>query len=433
MEDFRSDPEEDQLKGKSNADDGTRVASFSESALGFLEVVSRRRRFVSWFVLSATVLTTIVALLLPKWYKSTSSVFPAEQTNLFPGLEGVSSLFRSLSPGRALSSLTGGSESDRYIAILKSERVADAVIAKFNLVSVYDYVGSSYPMEKTRKELAGNTEIELQNEGNLTVTVYDKEPAQAADMANYYVKLLNQTNSELQVQNARGNREFIEQRYNTNIADLRAAEDSMKQFQIQHGVLAVPEQAEATIKAGAELYARLATKEIELAAMKRTLSESHPSIATAEIEIQEYRRKLDEMNSGSSGGTGDVKILVPFKQAPELAAEYVRFYRNLQIQNKILEFLTPIYEQAKIEERRNTPSVVVLDIAAVPERKAKPKIALYSLLSFVLSSVASLFFVFVVEWVRRVRTINPDRFNALVHSLRSDWFGIRRERRNPRS
>ena len=45
----------------------------------------------------------------------------------------------------------------------------------------------------------------------------------------------------------------------------------------------------------------------------------------------------------------------------------------MEIQYRILQFLTPMFEQAKVEERRQTPSVIVLDHAEPAERKAKPK------------------------------------------------------------
>ncbi|OLD58722.1 MAG: hypothetical protein AUI33_17290 [Ignavibacteria bacterium 13_1_40CM_2_61_4] len=397
--------------------------------LDFAGVVTKWRRFLVWFVLIVTVVTTIIAFLSPKFYKSTASVFPAERANLFSDLNGVSSLFSSFGAGRRLNTLTGPSEADRYAAILKSERVTDSVITKFDLIRVYDLASSSSPWEKTRKELASNSEIEIQNEGNLTVTVYDTDPRRAANIANHYIELLNVTNSELQVQNARGNREFIEQRYNKNLFDLREAEEAMKTFQLKHGVLAVPEQTEASIKAGAGIQATLAAKEIELNVMKRSLSESHPTLVAQEAEIQEIRRKLREMNFGSAAPEDEMKILVPFRQAPALATEYLRLYRDVEIQYKILQFITPLFEQAKVEEQRSTPSVVVLDHGTVPERKAKPKVSLYALLAFVTSTVVSLFVVLSAEGLNRLRAADPERSGALLKAVRGDWFGLRWKRK----
>ncbi len=392
--------------------------------LDFFVIVAQWRRFIVWFVLTITILTTVIALVSPKWYKATASVFPAEQTNLFSGLEGISTLMKNFSPVGKLASLTGPTEAERYVGILKSENALMRVIEKFDLTNVYEI--TSYPREKTMKELLGNVQLEIADEGTLQINVYDKDPKRAADMANYFVEILNEINSTLQVQNARGNRTFIEQRYNKNLDDIRKSEEALKSFQLKFGIIAMPEQTEASIKAGAAIYAQLAAKEIELSVLKRTFSESHPSITAAQIEVDEIKNKLSEMNSGSKSPTDEMKILVPFRQTPQLAADYVRLYRDVEIQYKILQFLTPLYEQSKVEEQRNTPSVVVLDKALVPERKAKPKVSLFTLLSFVISTGVALFIVFSIVGIKRLSALDPERSNVIVHAFRTDWFGLKR-------
>jgi tyrosine-protein kinase Etk/Wzc len=404
-----------------------KTITLSATILDFISILTKYRRFLVWFILSVTIITTIIAFVSPKWYKSTASVFPAEQTDLFSGMDGISSLVKTFAPGKKLGSLTGPSETDRYIAILKSGTVLGEVIKKFDLTKVYDI--TSYQNEKSAKELLSNVEFVVQDEGNLTISVYDKSPQRSADMANYFVELLNKTNSELHVQNARGNREFIEQRYNQNLSDINRSEESLKAFQKKYGVIAMPEQVEASIKAGAEIYGKLTAKEVELNIMRRTLSEESPLLQSTNIEVQEFKKKINEMNSGTPSIDGQVKILIPFKQAPELGAEYLRLYRDLEIQYKILQFITPMYEQAKVEERRNTPSVVVLDHAGVPERKAKPKVSLYALLAFVVSTLISFFIVFMKEAFERIEKTNPVKYRNMVSILKNDWFGLRLDRK----
>jgi tyrosine-protein kinase Etk/Wzc len=397
--------------------------TFGNTTLDILLILSKHRKFIVWFVIVITSLSMCIVLTLPKWYKATASVFPAEQTDLFSGIEGISSLVKTFAPGKKLASLTGASETDRYIAILKSQTVLSDVITKFDLVKIYDI--QNYQYENTIKELISNVEVEIQDEGNLTISVYDKSPQRAAEMANYFVYLLNKTNSELQVQNARGNRDFIEQRYNQNLLDIGKCETALKKFQQKNGVIAIPEQLEASIKAGAEVLGKLSAKEIELNILRRTLSDESPLVTTAKIEVQEIRKKIDEMNSGSNLDGDQTKILIPLKQAPALGSEYIRLYRDLETQYKILQFITPLYEQAKVEEKRNTPSVVVLDNARIPERKAKPKISMYTSLAFVFSLILSLFIVFIQEAVVRLRRIDSNRFDYLITAIKSDWFGLK--------
>lgn len=403
------------------------VQTPANTLIEFLSVITKHRKFISRFVVLATVATTIITLLMPKWYKSTASVFLAEKTDILGALEGVSSLAKAFSPAKALTSLTGNPETDRYLAILKSGTVLNAVIQKFDLVNVYDI--TSYPGEKTSKELLNNTEFKVEDEGNLTVTVYDKDPQRAADMANFFVEVLNKTNTELQVQNARSNRQFIEERYNKNLKDLAGAEDSLKAFQKKYGVIAMPEQTEASIKAAAEITAQLALKEVQAGVLRRTQSPEHPSVLAAMIEIDEIHRKLSQMNSGAGLTAGEMNVFVPFSKVPDLGGEYIRKYREVEIQYKILQFITPLFEQAKVEERRQTPSVIILDSAGPAERKAKPKVSLYALMALVISLVVSFFVVFTLELIERLKRSNPQRFASIVSTLRSDWLGLRIHRK----
>ncbi len=391
--------------------------------LDFLAVITKWRRLITRTVFIVTVIAVAVGLLSPKWYKATASVFPAEKADMFAGLEGISSLVKSISPGRALSGLTGSSEMDRYRAILTSESVLLKVIERFDLTKAYEI--TNYPREKTIKELLSNVSFEVAEEGNLLIVVYDTNPQRAADMANYFVHVLNETNSQLQVQNARANRLFIETRYHKNLADLKGAEDSLKAFQQKFGVIALPEQLEASIKAMAEIYGKMEVQDVGLTVLRQTVAKDHPSIRAAEIELDAMRGKIRQLNNGTDGVPGDVNVLVPFKQAPRLGTAYVRLYREVEIQYKILQFVTPLYEQAKVEEQRATPSVIVLDSALVPERKAKPKVSLYGLLAMVVSTIVVLMVVFTVEGVHKVRATDPERLAGLWRTMSSDWFGLR--------
>jgi len=401
--------EESREPRKSLSGSDGEMKPLGETLLDFFSVITRWRRFISWFVLSTTVVVTIITFFSPKWYKSTASVFPAEQAELFPGLEGVSSFVKSFSgagsASRKLGSLTGPTELDRYTVILKSDRVFGAMIRKFDLVHVYDYATSPYAMEKTAKELADNSLFETQDEGYLTITVYDKVPARSAEMANYFVEQLNMVNAELKVENARGNREFIEQRYNKNLDDLRSAEDSLRSYQEKSGMMMVPDQTKSGVSAIAELYGMKAKKEIELAILERTVTRDNSTLQHLRIELSELNKKIGSF--------------------PQTAVESFRLYRDVAIQQKIAEFLVPLFEQAKVEEHRSTPSVVVLDYGGIPERKAKPKVSLYTLLAFVISSLVAFVVIFSGEALRRLRALDPERYGAITATMRSDWFGLR--------
>jgi len=388
----------------------------------FITTTVKYRWFLFWFVLLITAGATIYALVAPKWYKATTSVFPAERTDFLGGLSGLSNLVKNFSPSRGLAALTGANESDRYIAILKSSSVIDDVISKFELRKVYDMEDEWY--EKVYKEFTSNVDIVVQDEGNLTIDVYDKDPQRAADIANYMIERLNEINTRMSVTNAKANREFIEKRYFQNIADINNLENSMKEFQQKYGVIAVPEQLEATVKSMSEIYAELYKKEIELNVFKQTYGKDHPLTLNADIEMKEIKKKIDLLNKGTDTSQKDVKLLIPFKQAPELGNEYLKIYRNLEIQYKILEFIQPLYEQAKVEEVRSTPSVVVLDKAYPPDRKAKPKGTIFALVSFVSSTIFGFFLIFLFELFNKMKVSDPVKHSYIKNQLKKDFMRL---------
>ncbi len=394
-----------------------------KSLFDFISVTVKYRKFLFWFIFCVTLVTIIIAIVSPKWYKSRTSVFPAEKTDLLGDLGGLSSLVKTFSPTKGLAGLTGPTETDRYLAILKSGTVLDKVIRKFDLVNVYEISDGS--MEKTVKALLSNVEFEVQDEGYLTIDVFDKNPQRAADLANYFVDQLNEVNAELNVKNATANRMFIEKRYEQNLKDINDLEASMKEFQKKYGVVAVPEQIEATVKTMAEVYGKLAEKEIEMNVLQRSFSSDHPLYKSSAIEVQELQRKINQLNKGSQRAYGDINVLIPFKQAPELGGEYLKIYRNLEIQYKILQFVTPLYEQAKVEEVRNTPSVLVLDKASPAERKSKPKISLYAILSFIFSIIIGYVIVFTKEMTEKYKTQHPSGFNYIISEIKSDLQKVR--------
>ena len=79
------------------------------------------------------------------------------------------------------------------MAILKSGTMTDDVIKKFKLREEYEMEDSYY--EKVIKAFIGNLDMDVEDEGNLVVSVYDQDPQKAADIANYMITKLNDMNT----------------------------------------------------------------------------------------------------------------------------------------------------------------------------------------------------------------------------------------------
>ena len=385
------------------------------SLVEFLVVLAKYRWFLFLFIFIISVGATTYALLATKWYKATASVLPAERASVLGSFSGLSSLVKSFSPTKGIAALTGTSEVDRYMAILKSGTMINDVISKFKIREEYEMEDAYY--EKVVKAFFSNLEIDVEDEGNLVVSVYDMDPQKAADIANYMIMQLNEVNTRLSVTNAKANREFIERRYIESITYIDTLENAMKNFQEKYGVIAVPEQLEATVKAMSDIYAQLAQKEVELSVMRRTYGEDSPLTLQADIGVQELNKKINSLSAGNDLSNDGVNLLIPFKKAPGLGYKYFKIYKDLEIQYKILEFVQPMYEEAKVEEVRNTPSVLVLDYAGPAERKAKPKGSVYLVISFLSSTFIGLLIVFTLEGINKIKMHSPEKYAYIRNSF----------------
>ena len=119
-------------------------------------------------------------------------------------------------------------------------------------------------------------------------------------------------------------------------------------------------------------------------------------------------------------------VFIPLKNLPDLGIEYVRLYRELQIQEKILEFIMPQYEQAKINEKKDTPTVQVLDPAVAPIKRSSPK-----RMFMVLGAGIFVLFLFIIAAYIKVNAEylgeeHPEQYRQwsyVLHNLKpTQWF-----------
>ena len=115
---------------------------------------------------------------------------------------------------------------------------------------------------------------------------------------------------------------------------------------------------------------------------------------------------------------------------PEVALQYLRLRRAVEVQTNVYTMLVAEYEKSRIEEARDTPVVQVLDPAQAPSMRSRPKrkmlVIVGALLGLGWSSVVALFR---TAW-------NEDRGHAtvmrdLTRPLADDFARLRRRRKTP--
>jgi uncharacterized protein involved in exopolysaccharide biosynthesis len=102
-----------------------------------------------------------------------------------------------------------------------------------------------------------------------------------------------------------------------------------------------------------------------------------------------------------------------WQQAPELVFQEGRLRRQVEVAQEVFLTLKREYETARIEEVNDTPVITVIDPAAVPQERSRPRRLLFALLGFLLGATVAVFWALAAEYADRVRRAQVDEYVEL--------------------
>ena len=393
----------------------------------YLTILVGYRRFIFLNLVGVCLIVAALSFLLPRWYRATTTILPPGGEAL--GLGMASSLMGTASGFATSFSLPFmATPSDIMAAILKSRTVGEAVVKKENLLETYE----TESMENALRELFFRVSVNVTQEGLISLSYEDKDRIRAAKVANRFVEELDRINRETSASQAKNARIFIEERLAQTQKELTQAEENLREFKEENKTILLNDQMKAAIEKAADLKAQLVSSEIDVNVLSKTMSPSHPQIKSLRSRINEIKKQLEILESGNQkeGSEGKTVLDVPFAEVPALSLKLTRLAREVKIQEGVFALLTQQYEQYKIQETKDTPTIQVLDRAVPPERRAKPKRALLVGLSGILSIFASLVFIFGLEYFKRSKQKNPEaieRLESLLGAWRKDVEDLKKK------
>ncbi|MCU1242326.1 MAG: hypothetical protein JWO71_3052 [Candidatus Acidoferrum typicum] len=353
----------------------------NDGALAHLQLLWRRRGLLSRVAMYALLASTVIALLIPSRYESTARLMPPDNQSS-SGLAMVANMMSGAGGAAGSSGLAGmagnllgiRSTSDIFVGILTSRTVQDKLIQQFDLRKLY----GDPRMEDARKSLAAHTSIAVDRKSQIiSITVTDKSPQRAAAMGQAYVEELNQLVAELSTSSARRERIFLEERLQGVNRDLEAAEKNFSEFASKNTAIDVKEQGKAMVGAAAMIQGQLIATQSQYEGLREIYTDNNPRVRTTKARVDELKRQLEKMGGKGESTTsisdqpGD-SMYPSIRKLPLLAVSWSDLYRRSRIQEAVLEALTKEYEMAKVQEAKEIPTVKVLDIAQIPDKKSFP-------------------------------------------------------------
>jgi uncharacterized protein involved in exopolysaccharide biosynthesis len=374
------------------------------------------RRFLLRAGLTGVVLSLVVAFLLPRRYESEARLMPPEQEG-GSGLAMIAALAAKGGGGDSGSSSDGGgiagslgraatdllglkTSGALMVDMLRGPTIENSLIQKFDLRKLYH---DRY-WQEARKDLDKHTDIkEDRKSGVISISVTDRDPHRAQQMAQAYVEALNSLLAGVSTSSARRERMFLEQRLKTVKQNLDAASQEFSSYASQTGTLDMPSQTKAMMESEGTMQGQLVAAQSELEGLEQIYTDNNIRVRTMRARVAALRHQVEEMsgnkadlNSQQSEIAGDFP---PMRKLPLVGVRWLNLYRETKIQETVYEMLTQEYEFAKIQEAKEIPTVNVLDAALLPEKISFPPRVLITVLGGILSFVfASVFVISAVMW-----------------------------------
>ena len=338
------------------------------SLLDLLTVLAVRKRIVLATTGIFVVASAVVSLLLPPKYTATVTLLPPQQNSSMGAL--LASQLGSLGGVAALAGGTLGlkNPNDMFVGMLTSRTVEDAMVSHYGLMQEFRcrYESDARKAFERHVTVEGNAK-----DGLIHISVQDRDPKRAAQLANGYVDQFRDLSERLAITEASQRRLFFERQLEQAKDNLANAEEALKRTEQSTGLIQLDSQARALIESAASLRAQIAAKEVQLEAMQTYATGENAQYLEAQKELDALRSQLAKL--GGSGESNDANLIVPKGKVPEAGLEYVRKLRDVKYYETIFDVLARQFELAKLDEAKQGALIQVVDAAVPPDKRSFPK------------------------------------------------------------
>ena len=353
-----------------------------------LAKLARHKKIIGGITAGAAVVSLLISLLMTPIFRAETKILPPQQ-----GSSSIAAQLLNQMGGFAnLASSAVGikNPNEMYIGILRSRTVYDKIIDRFGLMKLYDV---KY-REDARNTLAKALAAKSGKDGMIVVSVEDRDPKRASDMANAFVEEMIGVSRGLALTEAAQRRLFFEEQLKDVKLALASAEEGIKGFQEKTGVLKIDDQARAAIQGIGNLRAQIAAREVQYKVAQTFATPQNPDLQRIEEELRGLKVELNKLEQ-KGGNSPDP--LMPTGRMPSVGMEYLRKLRDVKYNETLYELLAKQYEMAKLDEARDAVVIQIIDKAVIPERKVKPKKAIIVTFSAFIAFLFSILLTFYIE------------------------------------
>ena len=326
-------------------------ATLPAPSLGLLEVLlplwHRRWRLLAGMVLG---LLLGIGLSLVQPLRFVASASFVVQPLLRPSQSVVASALPALAG--LVGGSGGGSAVDLYVTMLRSQAMAERILARFDLQRSW---GFDYRIQ-AQQQLTRRVAFAVgRRDGLVQITVQDETPHRAAAMANQYVAELRAMLQAFALDEARQRRQFYDAQLARARADLASAQQQLQKSGFDRAALRA--QPAAAAERYGRVSAEVAAAELRLATTRRVRTDSSPEVQQLLAGLAALRQQLAMLEAPRDSDDG----------------AFVGRVRDYRYAETLAESIARQAEAARVDEAADAVPLQVLDQARPPDWPRNPR------------------------------------------------------------
>lgn len=333
-----------------------------DSLIEVIRTLYRWRKTIRNLCLAALITSVGISLLLDNYYEARTVFYPTS-----PRLANPELLFGYT--GQVTDYFGSDRDLDRLAEIARSREVEDFLIERFRLYEHYDIDSTAKEGEyKLRKRLRKQYQVLKNKNDALEITVEDKDPLLAADMANAAREKINEVAQRLTKESQRQLLAAFENNMKRKQAELERLGDSLRRVQEFYGIYDVSTQS-------SQIAGQLSAAELEVIRYRARLEvlEADPSVprdtlAFIRANLRAFEQQRQQLRSRE--GSSEVLTVDRLNEAvPRIAILQDMHYQA----RKQLTYDIERYNQIMATYSTDIPALLVIEAAEPPPIKSRPK------------------------------------------------------------
>jgi uncharacterized protein involved in exopolysaccharide biosynthesis len=313
--------------------ENSKQPGYNFSSVDLLIYIWKKRAILIGVGLIAGIVSIIISLLITPMFQSSVIMFPASNASISRDL-----LSQNYSGSQNVHGFGEEEQAEQLLQILNSEPIRSRIIQKYNLMEHYEIQpDEKYPLTRLYEEYKSNINFRLTEFMSVEISVMDKDPVYAANIANDISNLVDTVYNSMMKKRALEAFQLVEKEYLEAARNLESLRDSMNQ-----------------------------------------LSE----------QVSEHMRTTGDPSSN----------LV--KAIAENGGLYISMMNSVRYETALVTDLSLKYKEARLEAEQNLPHKFVVEQAYPSEKKAYPRKSLIVIVSTFSTLLFALIVLIIIDNVR---------------------------------